>query len=156
MRILVEQVMTRGPIVIRRQQDVHELEKLLLQRRIHGVPVVDEDDRLVGVASQTDLLEWHFDAAVDGASFFSDAAADQAAARRGLRLCDFRSASVEEVMSPVVHCIEASRPVEEAASAMIRNQIHRLVVVDEGGRVIGVISAIDLLRLVPGAAELLA
>ena len=56
----VEELMVRDVRIVRADTDVHELEKLLLREKIHGVPVTDADGKLVGVVSQTDLLAWHF------------------------------------------------------------------------------------------------
>jgi len=51
----VADLMTRDVAVINRKSDVHELEKLLLEKRVHGLPVVNDEGILVGVISQTDL-----------------------------------------------------------------------------------------------------
>jgi len=55
----------------------------------------------------------------------------------------------------MVHCIRADRPIAVAASTMVEERIHRLVVVDETLRVQGVISALDILRAIPGVQELI-
>lgn len=155
----VEQVadlMTRDVAVINYKSDVHELEKLMLERRVHGLPVVNDDGILVGVISQTDLLAWHFNTGVDGAAFYESSqlhVADETS-MTNLRITDIQTARVDEVMSPMVHCIRADRPISAAASTMIQQRIHRLVVVDETLRVKGVISALDILRAIPGVEEL--
>lgn len=153
----VADLMTRDVAVIHGKNDVHELEKLLLEKQVHGLPVVDDDGALVGVVSQTDLVNWHYNAGIDGASFYdtSDRVPDKEG-RAGLRLADIRTAQVEEVMSPVVHCIGMERPIAVAASTMIRHRIHRLIVVDDKMRVQGILSAVDLLQAVPGVDRLVA
>lgn len=150
----VKDLMTRDVTVIRRDADVHELEKLLLEKRVHGLPVVDEDGALVGVISQTDLLNWHYNTGVDGASFYRSAEDFRGVDATGVRTVDIETATIEEVMSPVVHCIGADRPVAVAASTMIRQRIHRLIVVDTDMRVRGIISALDVLHSVPGVDTL--
>ncbi len=146
----VEDLMQRDVRTVRSNADVHELEKLLLREQIHGVPVVDADDRIVGVVSQTDLLRWHFNAGVDGATFH-DAPAQRAP--RGLRFTDIKTAEVGEVMSPLVHCICPDQSAALAAARMIDRKVHRLVVVDTSARVLGIISAIDVLRAVPDVEQ---
>lgn len=150
----VADLMIRDVSVIRNDADVHELEKLLLKERIHGVPVVDAEGRLVGVVSQTDLLAWHFTSGVDGASFYGgDRLVLEERPSESLRVSDIRTASVEEVMSPIVHCICPDQPIALAAARMITRHVHRLVVVDEEGRVLGMLAAVDLLEVVPGIDE---
>ena len=68
----VDDLMTRDVAVIRSDADVHELEQKLLRDAIHGMPVVDEDNTLVGVVSQTDLIAWHYFSGVDGSSYYQD------------------------------------------------------------------------------------
>jgi CBS domain-containing protein len=148
----VEELMVRDVRTVRADTDVHELEKLLLRERIHGVPVVDGDGKLVGVVSQTDLLAWHFSTAVDGATYYQTAGQRPP---RGLRIADIKTAPVEEVMSPVVHCICPDQPVTLAAARMIERKVHRLIVVDEDAQVLGIVSATDLLRAVPEIEEAL-
>ncbi|MBW2579330.1 MAG: CBS domain-containing protein [Deltaproteobacteria bacterium] len=86
----VGDLMTRDVAVINRKSDVHELEKLLLERRVHGLPVVNDDGILVGVISQTDLLAWHYNTGVDGAAFYDNSrlVLRQLAATRHRRGCD--------------------------------------------------------------------
>ena len=106
--------------------------------------------------SQTDLLAWHYNTGVDGAAFYDNSRLhvtdDDSMA--GLQLTDIKTALVEEVMSPMVHCIGADRPIAVAAATMVTERIHRLVVVDETLRVQGVISALDILYAIPGVEEL--
>ena len=151
MPVLVSDLMTKGPLVVKSDMEVHELEKLFLEKRIHGAPVVDAERRLVGVISQTDLLNWHYETGHDGGGFYDPV--DLTGEVRGLSLADVRAATVAEVMTPVVHAIRPENTVADAAERMIRHRIHRLVVVDGNLHVVGVLSAMDLLRLVPGVSE---
>lgn len=151
--LTVAHVMTDKPVLARADMDVHELEQLFLEHRIHGAPVVDDNGRLIGVVSQSDLLAWHFESGHDGIGFYEPVDLRRGELRR-LSLADVRTARVAEVMTPLVHAIRPEETAAEAAARMIRHRIHRLVVVDGGLRVLGVVSAMDLLQLVPGAARL--
>ncbi len=174
----VRDFMTQDVATIDEDADVHELEKLFLEKRIHGVPVTDKAGRLVGVVSQTDLIAWHFELGVDGTAFYEMAQLqlrgdgvhpvvtslqeDEATLDVGelplgdqetLRVSDIRNASVGEVMTPLVHAIRPESTAVEAAARMLRHQIHRLVVVDGDLKVQGIVCAMDLLALVPGVEE---
>ncbi len=154
----VRDMMSRDVAVIRRDSDVHELEKMLLTRGVHGVPVVDDRGRIVGVVSQTDLLAWHFQSGVDGVPFYDrpDDAWTEGERRPMVQVNDIRTARISEVMSPLIHCIRPERDIAEAAARMVRERIHRLIVVDPDYAVVGILSATDLLRAVPGVEEQLA
>jgi CBS domain-containing protein len=155
METLVSDLMTTDVMVVRNNLDVHELEQLFLNKGIHGAPVVDENDRLVGVVSQTDLLAWHYQSGHDAAGFYEHVDLRGTERLRGLFLSDIRTASVSEVMTPLVHAVRRDNTATEAAVRMIRHKIHRLVVVDANLRVQGILSAMDLLRLIPGVADAL-
>jgi CBS-domain-containing membrane protein len=75
---------------------------------------------------------------------------------KDLRLTDIRSARVSEVMSPIVYCICPDQTIALAAARMVTRKIHRLIVVDESGRVMGIVTASDLLRTLPGVDDALA
>jgi CBS domain-containing protein len=146
----VRDLMTTDVFVARSESEIHELEKAFLEQRIHGAPVVDDEGKLVGVVSQTDLLSWHFSNGVDGSSFYQGPEIPRDDAVRDLRVSDIRTAKVSEVMTPLVHAIQEESTAGEAAERMVRHRIHRLVVVDPALRVKGILSAMDLLRLLPG------
>ncbi len=125
----VAELMTIDPIVVRDDATVEEAEDLLRHNRISGLPVVDIVGRLVGVISQTDLL-------------YLAVPSVQALIRhreQGIR--------VGEVMSTPPVTIDSSETVREAARRMHEEHLHRLVVVEEHGRPIGVISAMDFVAL---------
>jgi len=125
----VADLMTIDPIVVSVDASIEDAEELLRHNRITGLPVVDLSGRLVGVISQTDLL-------------YLDVPAVQALIRhheRGIR--------VGEVMSSPPVTIESAATTTEAARLMNRDRLHRLVAIDEHGRPVGVISAMDFVAL---------
>jgi len=148
--------MTRDVVTIIETSDVRQLESLMIEKKVHGVPVVDGAGRLVGVVSQTDVLAWHLRSGVRGVPFYDEA---ERAGEQALPLetgpAEREAVRVSDIMSPLVYCISEDRPVDEAAAMMIQRWIHRLVVVDDDLHVRGVVSAIDLLHCLPGVAEAL-
>jgi len=125
----VADLMTIDPVVIGDDDMLEEAEALLRHHHISGLPVVDLNQRLVGVISQTDLLHL----AVPSV---------QALVRhRGSRV------RVGEVMSTPPVTIDAAATLEEAARVMHEGALHRLVAVDDHGRPIGVIAAMDFVAL---------
>jgi CBS-domain-containing membrane protein len=127
--MLVADVMTIDPIVVSVDATIEEAEELLRVHRITGLPVVDLSGRLAGVISQTDLL-------------YLAVPTIQALIRHhdsGLR--------VGEVMSTPAVTIEATESIRGAARRMHDERLHRLVVVDDHGRPVGVISGMDFVAL---------
>jgi CBS domain-containing protein len=118
-------LMSIEPVTVAARAPVNEAGRLMDRQQIGGLPVVDGASRLVGVISQTDLLRAHADPMIS-------------VRWTGLR--------VEDLMSSPALTIEADAAVTKAASLMERFQVHRLVVVDRGGRPTGVLSTLDLVR----------
>ena len=67
----------------------------------------------------------------------------------GQRMVEERTASVRDVMTPIVHQVPATAAVREAARIMVEQHIHRLVVT-ENREPVGIITSIDILRVVAG------
>jgi CBS-domain-containing membrane protein len=144
--LLVRDLMTQDVAAVREDCAVHDLERVLLEHHVHGVPVIDGNGRLSGVVSQTDLIAWHFNAAQNGAPFYEIDDRYARGPEHDVRLSKLRRRKVREVMSSLLHAIEPDRPVAEAARRMVAERIHRLIVVNAEFHVVGVISALDLLR----------
>lgn len=125
----VVDLMTLDPVSIPMDATIEEAEATLRQHRITGLAVVDRDDRLVGVISQTDLL--------------------YLAAPSVRALIHHRDSGIRvgEVMSSPPVTIDAAAPLANAARMMDRDHLHRLVVVDAHGRPIGVLAAMDFVAL---------
>lgn len=127
--LLVADLMTLDPVVVGSDAALEEAERLMRERQISGLPVVDHYGALVGVISQTDVLE--------------DGGAPMALLLRrkpsGLRIGELMT-------SPPVTVAMTERLVE-AARLMRDNRIHRVVAIDERGLPVGVVSASDFVAL---------
>ena len=130
--LTVADLMTIDPIVVGVDAALEEAERLMREHHVSGLPVVDEQEGLVGVISQTDVLE--------------DGGMPMALLLRrkpsGLR--------VGELMTSPAVTVRLTAPLVEAARLMRDNRIHRVVVVDERGRAVGVLSASDFVALYAG------
>ena len=125
----VADLMTIDPIVIGVDAALEEAERLMRERHVSGLPVVDEQGELVGVISQTDVIE---DGGMPMALLLR---------RRpsGLR--------VGELMTSPAVTVDLTAPLVEAARLMRDNRIHRVVAVDERCRPVGILSASDFVAL---------
>lgn len=123
-------LMTIDPVVVAVDAPIEEAERLILDHEISGLPVVDHDGVLVGVVSQTDFMHL---ANPDLQSLIHHRAS-------GIR--------VGEVMSRPPVTVLLSTPLVEAARKMVDERVHRVVVVDDDQRPLGVISAMDFVTLV--------
>ncbi|MFE0511144.1 CBS domain-containing protein [Streptomyces sp. NPDC058964] len=106
--------------------------RLLDQHRISGLPVVDHEDKVVGVISETDLIRRQ---------------ANQAEGGRVVRSTVTGAATAGELMSTPAVTVHPEQRVSDAARVMERHGVERLPVVDEEDRLIGIATRRDLLRV---------
>ena len=121
----VASLMTRNPVVVMEDDAIAGVAELLAAYEITGLPVIDGDDRLVGVISQTDLVR------LRGST---------------LRWNGWHGLMVRDLMTTPAKTIPASALLDEAARQLMFQHVHRLVVVDDQQRPIGVISESDIVR----------
>ncbi|MFH8570099.1 CBS domain-containing protein [Streptomyces sp. NPDC017993] len=120
---MVGTVMTGDVVPARDTTPRAVLERWLAEYDISGLPVVDADDKVIGVVSATDLR------------------------RSGRRTGRAGPPSTGELMSAPAITIRADDSVVRAARVMAERGIERLPVVDEEARLIGIVTRRDLLRI---------
>ncbi|MFC9396915.1 CBS domain-containing protein [Streptomyces sp. NPDC057027] len=137
----IGELMTREVVSVGGDAPFKEIVRILSQHRVTAVPVVDGENRAIGVVSEGDLLR---------------KAADQAAAPGdvpavpGLEAWERAKAGgtrAEELMSAPPVCARPDWTAVEAARLMEVQGVKRLVVVDEADRLVGIVSRRDLLGI---------
>jgi CBS domain-containing protein len=111
-------IMTTRVVTVKPSTPIADAARLLVRRKISGVPVVDEKDKtkVVGILTEADLL-----AAPSGAK------------------------TVAEVMRKRVISVSPETPIDEIAAILVKRKIKRVPVL-EGGKLVGIVSRIDVLR----------
>lgn len=141
--MLAKDVMTTKVITVREDTVVKDVAALLLKHRISGVPVVDDDRKIVGIVSEGDLLRrvendtehrhsWWLENL-----FFADARTDhyiKAHARK-----------VSDVMTRNVVTVTEETPLFRIADVLEKHHIKRVPVVRDG-ELIGIVSRANLLH----------
>ena len=120
--------------------DIWTLARVLSERGITGVPVVDDKGELVGVVSQTDIIRHLKELAIsaaEGQDFYEG----EEAKNWG----PFKTrATARELMSPEVITASETTPVETLARSMLKRRIHR-VIITRGRKIAGIVTTMDLL-----------
>ncbi|MEU2776366.1 CBS domain-containing protein, partial [Streptomyces sp. NPDC007162] len=123
-----------------------EVARLLAGHRISGLPVIDEDDKVIGVISETDLMERQA-----GTPDPSDPphpsrlAALTPSGRRQAAKAQARTAGQLMTRPPVT--VHADNTIVEAARTMAGSHVERLPVLDEEDRLVGIVTRRDLLQV---------
>jgi CBS domain-containing protein len=113
-------IMTTKVVTVKPSTSIEDAARLLVRRKISGVPVVDEKDKtkVVGILTEADLL-----AAPSGAK------------------------TVADVMKKRVVSVSPDTSVDEIAEILVKKKIKRVPVID-AGKLVGIVSRIDVLRAI--------
>lgn len=149
MGIVARDVMKSGIVSVSPSTPVTHLEDTLIGRHISGAPVI-EGGRLVGIVSRSDIVRYF---AIQrsmqellGHKKASDSARNHEADPH---------LTVRDIMAEALVTVSPDTPVEEVARKMVDRHVHR-VLVTEGDKVVGLISALDLARLIADGTVLVA
>ena len=146
--MIASDIMSRDAAVVRPDATARDVVELLSQTHHSALPVVDEDNRVVGVVSYRDLMRLALPDYLDGVdlSFLPASAGFFPACASPDCLGD---ATVETFMRrDYLPRVPPTEPVAEVARIMLNNNVRRVVVVDEGSRLLGVVSRGDIVRAI--------
>jgi len=138
--------MTKEVITTTPETSVTEVAALLDKHRISGVPVVDQEEFLVGVITQSDLVGRARDLELPPAiALFDLRLFLETPTHFKKRLEKMLGTTVGDVMTPKPITVSPETPVSQIADLMAKKKVHTIPVV-EGGKLAGVIGKIDLIR----------
>jgi CBS domain-containing protein len=138
----VREIMTASPKKVSRSTRLNEVAKILLSSTFTGVPVVDEENRPVGVIAQGDLL---YKANMPLRLGLLTGSAPSKTDEVLSALWD-RKAS--EIMSQPAVVIDQDQPATVAVDLMLEKNVKRLPVVDTAGKLVGILSRLDVFQTV--------
>jgi CBS domain-containing protein len=141
-RVPVKELMTKKVVFVKKDADLHEAARILSENRISGMPVIDDNNRVIGVISEADLLLL---AGMKKEHVFKDIVrhilGEPVSARTG-------GNRVEDVMSFPPITSMADDDIAEVANILDEKRIKRLPVVDAEGRIIGIVSRADIVKII--------
>jgi len=143
----VKDLISTNVLTISKDTSVEEIAGILAENNISGVPVVDEENRVIGIVTQKDLLykdiKPRFPAVVEilGGMIFLSGVKEY-----NTELKKLVATKAEELMTKKVITISPDSSVEKAAAIMVDKNINRIPVVDEGNHLLGIISRADIIR----------
>jgi CBS domain-containing protein len=127
-------VMTTGAATIRPDASLTDAARLMVEHKISGLPVVDAQDRLVGVITEGDFLWPEQKPRLVG--LLAEGATRVAS--------ELNSRRVSDIMTKDPITIGAETPLEDAVDLMNRHKVRRLPVVTQG-KVVGILSRSNLM-----------
>ena len=127
--IPVTRIMSRNVRFVSEDESISAVMKFFDEWRISGAPVVSRDGEAIGVITKTDLVDQHMLERI----------------RAGQ---DLNRLKVRDILkSRHIWTVDETVSVEEAASLMLRSRIHRVFVKDRQGKIQGVVSTFDIMKI---------
>jgi CBS domain-containing membrane protein len=142
-RIPVKDVMTKNVITVKPDTELQEAARLLSEHRISGMPVVDDNNRVLGVISEADLLLL---AGLKREHTFRDIL--RSILGEPVPARSSPGNHVKQVMSFPPITSKADDDIGDVAKILDDRRIKRLPVVDGEGRILGVVSRADIVRAI--------
>lgn len=147
-QLLVRDIMQTEVITVKPSTTVRELADILAKHRISGVPVVDDEGRVVGMVSEADVIvqdaDLHFPFYIQ---FLDSIIYLQSFGKFEERFRKMFGTKVQEVMTEEVMTVSPDASVRDAAALMADRQVNRLPVV-EGAKLVGIVTRGDVVRAI--------
>jgi len=140
----ITEVMTREVITLNPDMTIAQAWERMLEHSIKAMPVVDEVQRVLGMLTDEDLI--HRAGLLTHLSVAQRLDESMLSEQSGLLRTS--SLEVQDVMTKPAIVIHVGESLGVAASRMARHEIKRLPVVDDTGKMLGVVSRVDILRQV--------
>ncbi len=136
----VQDLMTKQVVAVGEDAGFKEMVRLLEKHRVSALPVIDSQGKVVGVVSEADLLLKEGLADLESKHVF------ESSARRAARV-KARGGTARETMTSPAIAVGPDASVEEAARRMHAMGVKRLPVAGEDGRLVGILSRSDVLKV---------
>jgi CBS domain-containing protein len=121
----VRDIYHKGVILCKPDSPLQEVVRVMADTEIHAVMVTEREGEFpVGVVSHTDVISHYGE--------------------------DLSAIQARDVMTSDVVSISEDATLGEAAKTLLESKIHRLLVVSEGNRPLGILSTTDIIREIRG------
>jgi len=142
LELLVQDVMTRDVLSITKFEPIMKVADILTEKNISGLPVVDKDNRVIGIITQADILSM---IGVSREHTFKDLLKHML----GESLPERRIGDhVGDIMTSPALTVKPTENIAEAVRIMTEKRIRRLTVADEKNVLIGILTRADILKAV--------
>jgi CBS domain-containing protein len=142
----VKDIMTKDVITVLPEMEIAHAAKLLLEKGINGVPVVDETGKMIGILCQEDLITQQKSFPIPSVFTLLDGFIPLTSMKHIEKEAQKISATtVAHAMTTDPFTVSPDMTIEEIATIMVDKNFHTLPVVDEG-KLVGIIGKEDILR----------
>lgn len=142
-----KEVMTTDVIVAKEEDSIADVAKLLIEERIGGLPVINSENKVVGIISETDIIKKEkyieppmFVNLLEGIIFLDDIRKMENDIKK------VTAYKVEDLMSKDIIMVNENDSFDYVANIMIKKSINRVPVVDNDSKLKGIICRYDIIK----------
>jgi CBS domain-containing protein len=140
-------IMTQSVISVKKDTPLKEAAGLLAKFRIHGLPVLDDDGKVVGIIAESDFFT------KDSSNIYLPTFLDfvkgtgSGNSKRNEDEDLEKITKVEDIMTHECMTVHPEQEVEELIQIFKNKNFNSLPVVDAGGKLVGIVTVMDVLKL---------
>jgi len=145
--LTAQDIMTHQVHAVSEETSVEELARLFVETGVSAMPVLDAAEHLSGIVTETDLIEQdkplHIPTVIslfDWVIYLESEKSFQKEVRK------ITARKVGDICAKEVITCSLSTPVPEIADLMVKHKVHRVPVVDDERRILGVVARLDIIR----------
>ena len=144
--LIAKDIMTRDVITVKKDTGVSELADILTRNRISGAPVVDDSGRLLGVVTESDLVEQSKSLHLPTVFTILDSVIFLESAKHFEKeLKKMTGAKVEDIYTEQPLVVGPDTAIREIATIMAEKKVYTIPVID-GDKLVGIIGKADVVR----------
>ncbi|MDI6688586.1 MAG: CBS domain-containing protein [Desulfobacterales bacterium] len=144
--IIVRDIMNTDLITVTPDMDISRAAKILFDKRINGVPVVDDNGSLVGILCQSDIITQQKKLPIPTIFTFLDGFVRLTSLKQlEKQVLKITALTVSEAMTPKPVTVRPDTEIEAVAALMVDKNFHTLPVVEDS-RLVGIVGKEDVLR----------
>ena len=147
--LTAKDIMSTETITVLPSMAVDELARLLCERKIGGAPVVDEANNLLGVVTESDLIDQaknvHLPTVISILDSFIFLESPE---KLDKEIRKMAGRTVKDILTKDPITVSTDTPLNEIATIMSEKKVHTLPVLDQNGAIVGIVGKLDLIKTI--------
>lgn len=149
--MVVRDLMTADVISVSPEEKIEQVASILTKERIHGVPVVDDENRLIGIITETDFFikdcfNFHLPSYIDFIKNTKFSGSLGYVEKQKIK--ELVKAVAKDIMSTRCIAVSPEDNIDKLLTLIKENDLHTIPVIDSSGRVEGIVARSDLIRMI--------
>lgn len=145
----VSDIMTKKVISVKEESPISEVAKLLFEKDLTGIPVINDSNHVVGIVTEYDLIsessDIHIPTYINLLTQLKLVKGNEKEIQKNID--EIKDIRVRDIMTYPVVTLSGDTEVSEAARIFTEDRINPLPVVNSSGVLIGIISRADIVKL---------